>query len=157
MGIDIQHQQHQNEEDKKKKKPAIRKSDRKTRGQQHSNVDNDKKMAASSSSTTTNTNNKTTTTTTATTIVRPVTDGIGSLNPVYILASQKLNLPLHAAEGVYTCLVDHTGKLVNENVDDIVNDEFNTILDMATKCCDEGKYDWLVSSDDDREEEGVKG
>jgi len=162
MSIDIQQQQQQQEEDKKKKKPAIRKSDRKTRGQQHSNVDNDKKMAAASSSTTTaKINNKTTTTTTTTTTtktttVRPVTDGIGSLNPVYILASQKLNLPLHAAEGVYTCLVDHTGKLVNENVDDKVNDEFNTILDMATKCCEEGKYDWKISSVNEDDEGVVK-
>jgi len=156
MSIDIQQQQHQQQEEedkKKKKKPAIRKSDRKTRGQQqHSNDNNDKKMAAS-----TTTNNKTTTSTsTTTTTVRPVTDGIGSLNPVYILASQKLNLPLHAAEGVYTCLVDHTGKLVTESTDDIVNDEFNTILDMATKCCEGGKYDWLVSSVNEDEEEGVK-
>jgi hypothetical protein len=75
-------------------------------------------------------------------IIRKSEDGIGCLNPLYVLAHQKLRLPLRAVEGDHTCLVDHNGNLISEDVDRQVAEEFNDILDLATKCCDEGKYVW---------------
>ena len=66
----------------------------------------------------------------------------GILNPLYVLAKQKLRLQLHAAEGAYTCLVDHRGKLISDEVDQQVAEEFNKVLDLATKCCEEGEYVW---------------
>jgi len=74
--------------------------------------------------------------------IRRSEDGIGSLNPVYVLARQKLRLPMHATEGAYTCLVDHNGNLISDEVDQQVAEEFNEVLDLATKCVDEGKYEW---------------
>ena len=70
----------------------------------------------------------------------------GALNPLYVLAKQKLRLQLHAAEGAYTCLVDHRGKLISDEVDQQVAEEFNEVLDLATKCCEEGKYAWREPS-----------
>lgn len=69
----------------------------------------------------------------------------GVLNPVYQLA-QKLRLPLHAAAGAHTCLVDHDGGMISDKVDEKVSHEFNEILDQATKCCESGKYEWKASA-----------
>ncbi|EJK51497.1 hypothetical protein THAOC_29326 [Thalassiosira oceanica] len=71
----------------------------------------------------------------------------GTLNPLYVLAKQKLRLKLHAAEGAYTCLVDHRGKLISDEVDQQVSEEFNDVLDLATKCCEDGEYAWKRKSD----------
>lgn len=79
--------------------------------------------------------------------VRRSEDGIGCLNPLYVLAHQKLRLPLHAVEGDHTCLVDHNGNMISKDVDRQVSEEFNDILDLATKCCDEGKYVWKEEGD----------
>ena len=38
-----------------------------------------------------------------------------NLNPIYVLASRKLRLPVQAAEGAFTCLVDHEGDLINKS------------------------------------------
>jgi monoamine oxidase len=69
----------------------------------------------------------------------------GVLNPVYSLA-QKLRLPLHAAAGAHTCLVDHDGGIISDEVDEQVSHEFNEILDQATKCCESGNYAWRAST-----------
>ena len=61
-----------------------------------------------------------------------------NLNPVFVLAQQKLRLPVQAAEGAFTCLVDHEGNMISEVVDREVAEEFNEVLDMATKCCESG-------------------
>jgi hypothetical protein len=61
-----------------------------------------------------------------------------NLNPVFVLASRKLRLPVQAAEGAFTCLVDHEGDLISEQVDEEVSREFNEVLDLATKCCETG-------------------
>lgn len=61
-----------------------------------------------------------------------------NLNPVFVLASRKLRLPVQAAEGAFTCLVDHEGDLISEEVDEEVSHEFNEVLDLATKCCENG-------------------
>mmetsp|Transcript_25666 Transcript_25666/g.53573 ORF Transcript_25666/g.53573 Transcript_25666/m.53573 type:complete len:1204 (+) Transcript_25666:18-3629(+) len=78
--------------------------------------------------------------------IRRSDDGIGGLNPLYVLARQKLRLPVHAAEGAYTCLVDHNGNLIGEEVDRRVAKEFNEVLDLATKCCEQGRYEWKDES-----------
>ena len=121
-------QHHGKKEDGDEKvKKAVRKSDRKTRGGQQSNNMDSAKMSANNNDNTSN--------------ARPATDGIGSLNPLYTL-TRKLQLPLHAAEGAYTCLVDHNGHLISEKVDEEVSNEFNEVLDMASKCCEDGRYSW---------------
>lgn len=74
--------------------------------------------------------------------IRKSEDGIGCLNPLYILARQRLRLPLHSVEGDNTCIFDHNGNLVSDDVDRQVSEEFNDVLDLATRCCDEGKYVW---------------
>ena len=61
------------------------------------------------------------------------------LNPIYVLARRKLRLPVQAAEGAFTCLVDHEGDIIDERMDEEVSREFNEVLDMATKCCESGK------------------
>ncbi len=45
--------------------------------------------------------------------LRRANNGIRSLNPLYILAHQKLPLPW-----AYTYLVDHHGNVINEDVDE---------------------------------------
>jgi hypothetical protein len=74
--------------------------------------------------------------------VTRVRDGIGSLNPMYVLARQKLRLSLHAAASSSnaTCLVDHMGRKISDNVDQEVSIEFNNVLDLATQCCEQGRY-----------------
>ncbi|KAL7543904.1 hypothetical protein ACHAXR_013291 [Thalassiosira sp. AJA248-18] len=111
------------------KQPIIRKSERRQKQQQAYKTNGDDKLDVRKKN-----NNSSN--------IRRSDDGIGSLNPVYVLASQKLRLPLHAAEGAYTCLVDHDGNLISDEVDQQVSEEFNEVLDLATKCCDEGKYEW---------------
>ena len=61
-----------------------------------------------------------------------------NLNPIYVLASRKLRLPVQAAEGAFTCLVDHEGDLISQKIDEEVSNEFNEVLDLATKCCEDG-------------------
>jgi monoamine oxidase len=68
-------------------------------------------------------------------------NGNGLLNPVYSLA-QKLRLPLHATAGAHTCLVDHNGEKISDDVDEKVSHDFNEILDLATKCCETGRYEF---------------
>lgn len=49
-----------------------------------------------------------------------VKDGIGSLNSMYVLARQKLRLPMHAVVGgsSTTCrLVDHNGRIIRDDID----------------------------------------
>ena len=73
----------------------------------------------------------------------------GPLNPVYSLAKQ-LRLPLHTTAGAHTCLVDHNGAKIRDEVDEDISRDFNEILDLATKCCQSGQYEWKdqnVSSD----------
>eukprot|EP00986_Skeletonema_menzelii_P002375 scaffold647_cov150-Skeletonema_menzelii.AAC.22 len=77
------------------------------------------------------------------------TNGNGLLNPVYTLA-QKLRLPLHATAGAHTCLVDHNGAKVAEEVDEKVSHDFNEILDLATKCCESGRYEWKDNVDGEK-------
>lgn len=69
-----------------------------------------------------------------------------TLNPVYSLA-QKLRLPLHATAGGHTCLVDHNGAKISDEVDEKVSHDFNEILDLATKCCESGRYEWKDTID----------
>ena len=78
-------------------------------------------------------------------------DGIGSLNPVYVLARQKLRLPLRASQGSQTCLVDHRGDPVSEEVDREVSDEFNDVLELATRCCERGRYIWKTMTKEDQD------
>ncbi|KAL7553404.1 hypothetical protein ACHAWF_016706 [Thalassiosira exigua] len=81
----------------------------------------------------------------------------GTLNPLYALARHRLRLPLHAAEGSYTCLVDHRGNLISDDVDRTVAEEFDEALELATRCCEEGRYLWTDDADevggDDKDEE----
>lgn len=79
-------------------------------------------------------------------------NGNGLLNPVYSLA-QKLRLPLHATAGAHTCLVDHNGAKVSDEVDEKVSHDFNQVLDLATKCCESGRYEWNDNTDGD----GING
>ena len=82
--------------------------------------------------------------------VTRVRDGIGSLNPMYVLARQKLRLSLHAAASSSnaTCLVDHLGRRISDDVDREVSIEFNDVLDLATRCCEQGRYIWKGGMDD---------
>ncbi len=73
-------------------------------------------------------------------------NGNGLLNPVYSLA-QKLRLPLHATAGAHTCLMDHNGAKISDEVDEKVSHDFNEILDLATKCCESGRYEWKDTID----------
>lgn len=68
----------------------------------------------------------------------PTTASSKNLNPIYVLASRKLRLPVQAAEGAFTCLVDHEGDLISGRIDEEVSKEFNEVLDLATKCCERG-------------------
>ncbi|KAL9191585.1 hypothetical protein ACHAXT_001291 [Thalassiosira profunda] len=68
--------------------------------------------------------------------------------PVYTLARTKMRLPLHAADGSRTCLVDHNGRPIPEKVDEEVAEEFNAVLDLATKCCERGRYVWMEGGDE---------
>ncbi len=79
--------------------------------------------------------------------IRKSEDGIGFLNPLYILARQRLCLPLHSVEGDNICLFDHNGSLVSDDIDRQVSEEFNNVLDLTTRCCDEGKYIWKEEGD----------
>jgi hypothetical protein len=60
------------------------------------------------------------------------------LNPIYVLAHRKLRLPSIAAEGAFTCLVDHEGNLISQEMDEEVSREFNEVLDLAANCCESG-------------------
>ena len=75
-------------------------------------------------------------------------NGNGQLNPMYSLA-QKLRLPLHATAGAHTCLVDHNGAKVSDEVDEKVSHDFNEVLDLATKCCESGRYEWKDHNDEE--------
>ena len=76
-------------------------------------------------------------------------NGNGLLNPVYSLA-QKLRLPLHATAGAHTCLVDHSGAKISDEVDEKVSHDFNEVLDLATKCCESGRYEWKDNTDGEK-------
>ena len=90
--------------------------------------------------------------------VTRVRDGIGSLNPMYVLARQKLRLSLHAAASSSnaTCLVDHMGRKISDDVDREVSIEFNNVLDLATQCCEQGRYIWKGGLDDSMMEYNTK-
>ena len=79
-----------------------------------------------------------------------------NLNPVYVLASRKLRLPVQAAEGAFTCLVDHEGDLISEHVDEEVSREFNEVLDLATKCCESGFIPVFSGSQSNQPEQPTK-
>ena len=50
-----------------------------------------------------------------------------------------------------TCLVDHRGNPVSEEVDREVSDEFNDVLELATRCCERGRYIWKTMTKEEQD------